>query len=270
MKHFFILALGRSGTSFLAELLAADRRGVVHHEPYEDDLKLHGNRYAGRFDTVVDRWLERRFERLLPAAGQAAFYGEVNSYLRYHVDWLRDRFEPTFVHLVRDGRDFVRSAWIRKVYTPLEYGGPIVPGDDDPYASAWGGMDRFERLCWYWAHTNDWLARRIERRLRFEQLLADYDALDAAVLRPTGVRIDRATWAREVARPRNTSRAYRFRQRLKNRLLRRDLQTRRDPLPHWSDWNAERTERFWEICGATMARVGYERGGGRKASLPRR
>jgi hypothetical protein len=257
MRFFFVMALGRSGTNFLASLLARDGRGRVLHEPYPLDSSLLVLRYAGGFDGVVDHLLEERFKELLPDPERNAFYGEVNSYLRYEVDWLRARFDPALIHLVRDGRDFVRSAYIRGVYTPLEPSGPIVPKDGEPHAGQWPRMTRFQRLCWYWMHTNEFLASRIYSFVRFEDLLRDYGIFKANILDPTGVQVSREVWRREVERPKNTSRAFRLRSRLVGLLRGRRRIPDLRPLPPWSKWDDERAGQFWEICGPTMRRFGY-------------
>jgi hypothetical protein len=254
---FFIMALGRSGTSFLASLLARDGRGRVNHEPYPLDPRLLVLRYAGGFDAVLGDILKKRFDSLLPTSGEAEFYGEVNSYLRYEVDWLRSRFDPVIIHLVRDGRDFVRSAYIRGVYTPLEPDGPIVPKDSDPYAGAWPDMSRFRKLCWYWMHTNEFLASKIGSFVRFEDLLRDYGMFTKGILEPTGVRIPEEMWRREVARPRNTSRAFRLRSRLLGLLRGRKRVPDLTALPPWREWDEDLNGQFLEICGRTMNRFGY-------------
>ena len=257
MRVFFILALGRSGTKFLASLLARDKRGRVNHEPHAPDPGLMLLRHAGGCERSLNHLLEARFRRLLPPRGEAEFYGEVNSYLRYEVDWLRQRFDPVLIHLVRDGRDFVRSAALREVYTPNETDGPVVPKDDDPYAERWADLSRFQRLCWYWSHTNEQLAAKIDGCVRFEMILRDYGYLKERVLDPIGVRIPAAVWRREVGRPRNTSRSYRFRAAAYGLLRGRSRLTRVDPIPHWSRWDERRTSEFWDICGPTMRRLGY-------------
>ena len=259
MRIFFVLALGRSGTKFLSSLLSKDSRGVVHHEPHDYDDKLLLLRHAGTFDQTVDRLLEERFAQLLPRQDGVEFYGEVNSYLRYEVDWLRRKFDPVLIHLVRDGRDFVRSAYIREVYTPRQHEGPILPRDGDPYAERWVELSRFQKLSWYWAHTNEYLGRRVPGFVRFEDLLADYATFEEKILRPTGVSISRQLWQREVGRPKNTSRRFRMRQ-MARRWLRGKRQGRPSrPLPPWKQWDDRLTTQFWEICGETMRRLGYER-----------
>lgn len=257
MRYFFILALGRSGTNFLATLLSQDTRGRVHHEPYRLDARFLNLRHAGVFGTTLDHLLEQRFSELLPQGEDLAFYGEVNSFLRYEVDWLRRRFDPVLIHLVRDGRDFVRSAYIRKVYTSFELDGPILPRDDDPYAARWAGMSRFQRLCWYWMHTNEFLASRCESFARFEDMLRDYDLFDSRVLQLTGVKIPRELWEREIGRPKNTSRDFRMKKMVREWVLGKRQGPSIEPLPSWKEWDAETTDQFWQICGDTMNRFGY-------------
>ena len=259
MRFFFIVAMGRSGTHFLSALLASDPRAVVHHEPGRQDPQLHMLRSAGLPHRALDATLEERFKPLLAAAAGKAIYGETNSYLRFQIDWLREKFDPAFVHLVRDGRDYVRSAWTRPAYTPYEIEGPILPANDDPYAGRWSGMDRFQRLCWSWLHTNAFIEARVDNRVRFEDMLRDYDLFRDGVLRPTGVQVDRATWEHEVRRPRNTSGQYRLKNRLRRMLRGNAIMPEIAPLPRWPQWSEERQTQFWEICGEMMERYGYPR-----------
>lgn len=255
MKTFFILALGRSGTTYLSSLLSSDKRGIVRHEPWPCDRHLPGLRHAGAFDRVVDSLLEQRFETLLQRAEDAAFYGEVNSYLRYEVEWLTRRFSPTLIHLVRDGRAYLRSAWIRPLYTEDDPAPGIVPRDGDPYAERWCEMSRFERICWYWTHTNRYLKDRIERTVRLEDLVRDYDVFCRDVARPIGLEITRPRWEAASARPKNTSARYRIRRWARQRLAGRPGPA--PPLAHWSDWSRDQTRAFEDIAGELMRELGY-------------
>lgn len=259
MRFFFIVAMGRSGTHFLSSLLASDPRAVVHHEPGRQDPQLHLLRHADPSNRALDASLEERFEPLLAAAAGKEIYGETNSYLRFQIDWLRQRFDPAFVHLIRDGRNYVRSAWTRPAYTPYEIEGPILPADDDSYAARWSEMDRFQRLCWSWLHTNAFIEARVDQRVRFEDLLRDYDVFRDRVLRPTGLQVDRETWEREVGRPRNTSVEYRLKNRLRRMLRGKAIMPEIAALPCWPEWSEERQSQFWEICGEMMERYGYTR-----------
>jgi hypothetical protein len=259
MRFFFILALGRSGTYSLASMLSRDPRALVHHEPDPGDAKLLAMRYAGTFDTVADALLEQRFARLLSEAEKrgAEIYGEANSFLRYESAWLENRFRPTLIHLVRDGRDYVRSAYTRTVYTPWEEQQPVVPRDGDTWAPRWAGLSRFQRLCWYWQHTNEMLATHHGAPVQMERILGDYEYLRDRVLEPTGIHLSRAQWARAVSAPVNTSEQNRRMRLLRRWILRRPRDEKIAPIPPWRSWDSELTEQFWEICGPTMQKMGY-------------
>ena len=257
MKYFFFLSLGRSGTRFLAALLAKTPGSLVYHEPVKEDRVYFGLRYAGNFDIVVDGYLEKRFRELINAGDNIKIYGEVNSYLRYEADWLIKKFDPVLFHLVRDGRDFVRSAYTRDVYTPEEKKQVTVPQDNDPYAGKWAKMTRFRKLCWYWKHTNEYLCSKIERRIRLEKLLTDYDYFNDRVLQPLGLDIPLPTWQREVKNPRNTSKKSILRKRVKSALFFRKKKEQVKPFPHWTHWSKEQMRQFDEICAETMKKFGY-------------
>ncbi len=259
MRYFFVVALGRSGTSFLAGLLSRAPDAIVNHEPYPLDPHLLSLRYAG-FDAVADQLLEKRFLEILPPTDSTTkCYGEVNSYLRYEVDWLQRRFDPQLIHLVRDGRDYVRSAFTRDIYTAGDRQIPIVPVDRDPYAAKWSSMSRFEQLCWLWCHSNDFLADRVANIVRFEDILSNYGILKERILEPIGLQIDETVWRHMVSSPKNTSQQSRRRRFVRMLLLRRKPKDFLKPIPHWSKWSAWQTERFWDICGETMERLGYNR-----------
>lgn len=251
----FVLAQGRSGTAFLSELLARAPRTLIRHELPGDPLILSLSRY-GRSERAVDALLSERFAAVLPRDPGIELYGEVNSFLRYNGAWLRRRFDPVLLHVTRDGRDFVRSAYERDVLTANQRQLPLVPTDDDPFAGAWPGMSRFERICWIWQHTNEMLGATVERHARLEDLVASHAAFRAALLEPTGLAISEETWRAAAGRPRNTSSGFRAR-RFTSRLLGRAGPGER--LPHWTEWPDERSDAFWRICGPTMERFGYAR-----------
>lgn len=135
-------------------------------------------------------WLGGIMERVL-GVGVGAFeprnIGDisdvvVDSRLRVRIDELRDH---RILHLVRDGRDVVRSlhTWYDRTQS-------------------------FERCCSHWAGAIDMMA---------------------------GVPILRLE----------------------------DLTARADPaashtLPHWTEWDAKRTDTFWNTCGRTMKEMGYD------------
>src|SRR5690606_23224140 len=195
------------------------------------------------FSTIVGDLLEERFAALLARAGPAPVYGEVNSYLRYNAPWLRRRFDATVIHVVRDGRDFVRSAWVRDVQRPEHAQLPIVPDDDDPFAARWSGMSRFQRLCWIWQHSNEVLGASVTRFVRLEDLLSSYDVFRSAVLEPIGLEVTRERWSAAVRKPRNTSSDFVWRRKLRGLLGgRAAAPVAEPPLAPWHELDEELRE----------------------------
>ncbi len=257
MEFAFILGLGRSGTQFLARALQRAPGAAVYHEPYPQDVTILHLRYAG-FNQVADQMLEERFQTISPKSEGKVLHLETNSYLRYETAWLQSNLNATCIRLVRDGRQFVRSAYVRSVYTPHDFQQPIVvPQDGDPYASKWGSMDRFEKICWYWQHTNNMLAQDVPNGIQMEMLLTDYEAFHRVILAPLNLRIAEPVWRDEVSRPANTQARYRFRTAVRGLVGRSARYRGPTPLPSWEEWSDLQRDSFRRICGPTMEQLGY-------------
>ena len=256
MNFAFVLALGRSGTQFLARMFQHDERAAVYHEPYNEDAIIMNLRYAG-FNHVADKKMATRFVEMTRRSADSTLHIETNSYLRYETTWLRTNLDASLIHLVRDARTYLPSAFIRDVYTPNDIQQPIVPHDDSPYAEKWGTMSRFEKICWYWTHTNSMLAGSIQNHVHMEDLLTDYQALYEMILTPFGLNLDQTTWESEVKRPMNTKGRYRLRRTLRG-LLGRAPNSHGTTLPPFERWTKEQQKSFHSICGETMERLGYK------------
>jgi hypothetical protein len=238
---FFVLGIGRSGTTFLADLLDRVEKASVQHEPLDRDFRAHQEAFRDpeRAFDYVDRF--RAPDICLRAqAEDAEVYGEVNSVLRRHAEALQAAFpEAGFLHLVRDGRDVVRSMYSA---TAMLEGDPntqdIYPREGDPYADEWPQMSRFERVCWYWRVENRYLRQYIDAFVRFEDVLASHEGFREGLLEPLGLELPEPVWAEAVDRPKNPTRDY--------------------DLPAWPDWNEERKQAFAEICGEEMRAFGYD------------
>jgi len=258
MKKFFILSLGRSGTNFLEHLLSKDPNALVYHEPYDYDNQLLFYRYSGDFSVIIDSILERRFSKLIPENSKYKIYGEVNSYLRYEVDWLRNRFNPVLIYLVRDGRDVIRSMYTRDVLTAYDPQQSIVPKDNDPYAKKWQSMNRFQKLCWYWMNTNEFLLSKFNDFAKFEYILKNYDYFKEKILLPTGLTISYELWKNYISKPRNTSKKRLSKLKIKKNLFFwKEKKELIKPISHWKNWDKGRTDQFLEICGETMGKLRY-------------
>ena len=234
-----MIGMGISGTVFLANLLGRGADCAVYHETPRDRDALVAAYWKS--DLAGD-YISGSRSRLIASRillSKAKTYGEVNSYLRYHVDAIQQYWQPTILHLVRDGRDVVRSMMNRKTYTYMDrkHSGQIVPQPDDPWYSQWPTFDRFSKICWYWASANEYLLVRKLPIVRFEDILSSYDLFAEQVLQPLSINISIDVWRHHVQKPLNVSRVSDF--------------------PAWDNWTFEQYHQFTTICGPVMEKLGY-------------
>jgi len=238
-KLFFIVGMGRSGTDFLSHLLNKVPFCVVYHETRSDRKALIDAYWSP--DKSI-KYLSGSRKRLLAARileNEVQIYGEVNSYLRYHVDTLQDIWDPVILHLVRDGKMVVRSIMNRKSFTSddKKHTGNLYPLPNDPYIEGWDKMDRFARVCWYWASTNRYLLDRHLPVVRLEDIITSYELFSNQILLPLGLNLPFEFWAQQVTKPTNVGQDNNF--------------------PAWEDWTAKQRKVFMDICGPVMADLGY-------------
>lgn len=239
-KVFFVLAMGRSGTNFLAHLFENDRDALVFHEPVIEDLDslaaAHKSPQSAR-DYIATFRKKRIYELAKPFNPRV--YGEVNSNLRFHAEALKQCIPGVrLMHLVRDGRDVVRSIMNRQHFTGKgghyhEFG----PCEDDALYGSWDSMERFEKVCWLWADANRRLRQDVSHMVKFERLVQDYRYFYESVERYLGIRVGQDAWKHAVSRPTNISKKF--------------------VLPSWENWGNELAHQFERICGEEMRELGY-------------
>lgn len=240
-KLFFIISLGRSGTMFLSSLLdeTLERKIRVFHELSYDRTAL-VRAYA---DSKNARdYLSGYRGRVIAARifiSKCRVYGEVNSYLRYHVEPIQELWNPTILHLVRDGRSVVRSIMNRKAFLPSDrdHSGKLGPLPNDPWAAKWQTMDRFERVCWYWAHSNRHLLKYELPLVRFEEITSSYDMFLEQVSNPLKIKVSFQKWNTQANIPKN--------------------ENANEWFPHWEKWSLSQKKQFEKICAEVMDTLGY-------------
>lgn len=240
-RIFLGTGMGRSGTRFLSKLLNRAPSARVVHEPVDEDIAAfrHGYCSPQRRRRYVQSF--RIPETNLRLGGDPPIvYGEVNSHLRRHVGAIRELCPSIQIfQLVRDGRDVVRSMYSRKTMTSGDRTTYRVrPCRGDPFRDQWDALSRFEKLCWYWSSANAFVRPRSDWTVRLEDVVTDYEWLDANLLDPLGLKLERSVWRNEIAIQRNVTDSHVL------------------PLPE--NWEARRKQRFWEICGEEMRKYGYE------------
>jgi hypothetical protein len=238
---FFVLAIGRSGTKFLADLLNKAPGTYVAHEPVQRDFRAYQRAFHSEEEAMKYIQGFRKREIYLRCRDKGInTYGEVDSVLRRHGNALREAFpRASFIHLIRDGRDVVRSMISRDTLTPRDpktkY---IYPTSKDLFKDQWPHMSRFERLCWLWAVENGYLRGCIGHKVRFEEVISDYEYFRQEILDPLCLDIPEETWRKAVRLPKNVTKQY--------------------GIPHWTTWKASETQTFLRICGREMRANGYK------------
>lgn len=240
-KIFFILAIGRSGTKFLSQLLDRSKNAYIVHEPVRSDFRAYSEAFFSERKALKYIKTFRKKEIFLRVKFKdKEVYGEVNSVIRRHCKAIRELFPNAIIfHLVRDGRDVVRSMMARKTMTNEDQiTKNIRPTEENPWYNKWANMNRFEKSCWYWDVENRYLHENIDTIIYFEQLISDYDYFNKKILEPLNLEIPKEIWEQEIKSPKNI--------------------TQKFTIPKWNDWDSEKLESFNRICGETMKELGYE------------
>ena len=242
----FVLGSGRSGTQLISDLLEQSADAAIFHEPnFREDV---GAMDVMRHDAALTERYWREFRcvevyRRWTATPGKSIYGEVNGTIRYQAAAIRKLFpEAKLLLMVRDGRGVVRSVmgW-PQFYGPRSKGAyALAPLSGDPFFEEWSRMSRFEKVCWSWRDTNEFLMDHIPAShwLQLERITSDFDYFTKQFANGVGIEISYEVWrARVMRRSRNASSSYGF--------------------PAWEDWTREQKDSFVRICGDTMAKLGY-------------
>lgn len=259
MNYFFITSLGRSGTKFFANMLNYNEEVMCFHEPYREDYVNLPLSYYSKDLKVLNANLIARFkdvESKIKQKDNCKYYGEVNSLLRYNTSWLRENLNAKIAHVVRDPKKVVPSIYSRNVYKEGSSHLEIVPNNADLYADQWLEMSRFEKICWYWTHTNNMLLESVDRCFKFEDLISNYTEFQELVDYLEIPMISESVWKTEVLKPKNTSKKAIFRTKAKSILQLKDSNV--EQIGYYKDWSMEMKASFKSICGETANKMGYD------------
>ncbi|MGD1951571.1 MAG: sulfotransferase [Leptolyngbyaceae cyanobacterium] len=187
IEQVFIISTGRTGTQFFARFFNQFPDDVKSlHEPSPDFLSLAINYARGRVDfETAAKEIERNrrvfcceFKRK-----RVRLYIESNNRFFSLMHPLRKAFpDSKIIYIVRDGRDYVRSGMSRRWYTENDklprMQATMFP--DDPYASQWEHMSRFEKITWRWQKkdgfiNNDFQGLENAIKVKFEDIFYDPD-----------------------------------------------------------------------------------------------
>ncbi len=251
VKLVFIVSTGRTGTKFLARFFNRYNGVWALHEPKPDFL-IEGIRYAaGKISTdkasaVICR--NRRAIRREALRRGANIYIESNNRLFSLLKPLRKSFSGVrIIHIVRDGRDYVRSGMSRRWYKKKDRTPRLkaIMFPADPYYKSWNEMSRFEKITWRWQKKDGFIYDDIKAipdslTVKFEDIFEDrnFSGLKK-IAEYTG--LDKEYTESLIA------------ELIDNKVN----STGKYAIKDWHHWNDTKKEKFYTVAGNHMKRYGY-------------
>jgi hypothetical protein len=248
MKQLFTLATGRTGTTFLAQFFNRVIPGTTARGEDKPAFLRRGYELVSRDSNPLERlyFYLPRYLRLRKYADKI-WYIDTNNRLFACADKVIRQVYPQarVYHVVRDGRDVVRSWLNRGRYFPADKGlrltAAMVPGD--PYQGQWDTMNALQKITWNWVTNNRIIEDQQPDDLYFFEgfFNAPYSEMFRLLDSLEGIDYDHQTVERALQEIVNPSPSYLF--------------------PKWQEWPPLWQEQFWEIAGPTMEHYGYTRDG---------
>jgi hypothetical protein len=208
---------------------------------------------------VLKSQLEKRFLKVnkqLNSDKNCRFYGEVNSLLRYNTKWLEDNLDAKIVHIIRNPKKVIPSIYARTVYKKINRDLEIIPFNSDKFSKKWHKMSRFEKICWYWTHTNNHLSENLDVFFRFEDLISDYNKFVDLLNYLELPIIKESLWRKEVQKPKNTSKKSIVKKSISLALQFKNPKIKL--LGKYEEWDYNMKKEFKIICYNTMKKFDYE------------
>jgi len=250
IKVIFIISTGRTGTKFLADFFNRFENIEARHEPKPNFLSL-GNNYAeGKISSNIAQEIiatDRRIVLNELYKMNAKIYIESNNRLFSLIPVLRNTFPNCkFLHIVRDGRDVVRSGMGRGWYEPNDF--PRIKATDfpdDPYFKEWEKMSRFEKICWWWQKKDSFIYESVRGKedsitVKFEDIFdpdKKYKGIKN-IIDFINIDINFTNDFKDLMKQKvNDSKSY--------------------AIPYWKEWGSDLKNQFIKIAGKHMTNYGY-------------
>jgi hypothetical protein len=244
----FIVSTGRTGTQLLSSFFDQYEHIVSLHEPAPNFLRLGNDVASGKISQECARrrvTAERKLvlRKLDPA--KVTMYIESNNMLFSLIPVIRSVFPKcTIIHIVRDGRDVVRSGFSRPWYASNDPMPRIRARDfpDDPFFSTWDELSRFEKICWWWQKRDTIIYESVENRadsitLKYEDIFDKERGFPGVGKILEFVGLDAAFHADMFSNKVNFTKEY--------------------VIPHWTEWDASLRRSFLTIAGERLTFYGY-------------
>ncbi len=241
MNRLFLLSTGRSGTTFLADFFGSFGQ-VVSRNEQSPAFKRRGIELVSRPTNFYEKQYFKWSRRLDTVLSGSDWFVETNCRLFGASHLIESVFpEALRFHLIRDGRDVVRS-WVNKGrYTRADTATRFTPHDvpGDPYRNRWKQLNSIQRNAWSWSMRN---------RIIADSNPDDLYYFEGIFKKPH----------EEIFRMLETLGLDYKEEDIQEKLQKKIFPTRNDFLPPFPDWRDDWKQQFWEIAGEVMEEFGYD------------
>lgn len=226
-----VTGTGRSGTGTYARLF----RG--HHEfrvNYVLSKYLMKADQSGVLSTPAERIA--LVMDLLQGVDRENFVDSSNLYIHFIDAVAAVHRDAKFILGVRNGKDFVRSAFSRKWHERNSFG--MMPLPEDPFFGKWAEMPPLQKDAWIWVSRNEKALRALDGVSAGRKLVVRIEDIEKREMLDllesfSGIGIDRkAAMSRHNANP-------------------------QQGLPPREQWSEEMVRQFDEVAGDMMKLLGY-------------
>ena len=154
-KIIFMNSSGRSGTKSFHQAFDSLPNVISYHGARPKVEKENNLRYKlYKVAEQIDTLRERRLPLIHDAIVEKKHFVECTWFMTAFTRDLAKLFPScTIIHLIRDGRDFVRSGWVRPWFVEgnFSYMSSIHSWSRDRFDPPSECQDRFSKICWLWA-----------------------------------------------------------------------------------------------------------------------
>jgi len=235
-----IVSTGRTGTAWIAKLINSSLGVHAVHEPIMHEQIAHAEALSRPESIEKYANFRIRYINAQCAKGSWDVYVEVNGALRRHVHAIKNICPQIYMpHVIRDGRDVVSSIMNRPksltIRDPCYF---FVNGHVADIDNQWSKLSKFEKACCLWNSDNEYMSKYCDATIKFEEMLSDYDKFVEILCDPIGILIERDKWKKSLNQIENSNKKITF--------------------PKWEHWSSKEKSAFFEICGKTMEKYGYD------------
>lgn len=256
----FVVSTGRCGSKMMARVLDVHPAIAAYHEPrphLNTEAYLRWSDDKGS-EYVHDRLGQKRDGLISQAGAQQCSYVESSHFMSHLIPEIYERYGACFVHLYRDGRQFIRSGLERGWYEKPGIGGrvktwirrslgvPIGFSFRDHRLDPPSDMTtRFDKIAWLWVEINRAILEALDRLPETDVMEVRLEAFGPKTIRRLLAFVGHKVNSDLLARMRDVAE-------------RRPNRTENRTVPPAEDWGPTKVERFWKIAGNMMRRLNYD------------